>query len=276
MRAALYQQPSLSFISSRCPSLFVTSFDGLCLSLMAVELMLGCYRPESFTAKIEETAVKEAASGLESVGELITLLSSQSQQQTHAVLDSSAPASKSPTDIETDCRAVADAAVSKFKKVISLLGRTRTGHARFRRGPIAAANKGLNSITEATNKVIYYATPIQQFPPAAPPPQPPRNAMASERRDPSCTTTTINFSSYGSGPAGSFLTGGEPDRKGVSLSTSSGFQITDLSRSQVSSSVGRPLLSSSASLKRKCSSETLGSGSRCGGSASGRCHCSKK
>lgn len=53
-------------------------------------------------------------------------------------------------------------------------------------------------------------------------------------------------------------------------SSSPAFQITNLS--QVSSA-GKPPLSSS-SLKRKCSSENLGSG-KCTSSSS-RCHCSKK
>ncbi|KAL5065990.1 hypothetical protein RYX36_027727 [Vicia faba] len=36
-------------------------------------------------------------------------------------------------EIERDCKAVADIAVSKFKRVISLLEKIRTGHARFRK-----------------------------------------------------------------------------------------------------------------------------------------------
>ncbi|MCD7455002.1 Transcription factor [Datura stramonium] len=56
-------------------------------------------------------------------------------------------------------------------------------------------------------------------------------------------------------------------------SSSSAFQIANLS-SQVSNSAGKPPLSSS-SLKRKCSlSENAASG-KCSGS-SGRCHCSKR
>nr|XP_009791567.1 PREDICTED: uncharacterized protein LOC104238789 [Nicotiana sylvestris] len=42
---------------------------------------------------------------------------------------------KSPMEIEM----VADAAVTKFKKVISLLDRNRTGHARFRRAHAASS-----------------------------------------------------------------------------------------------------------------------------------------
>ncbi|XP_048422825.1 probable WRKY transcription factor 11 [Pyrus x bretschneideri] len=82
----------------------------------------------SFSAELEENALQEAASGLESVEKLIRLLS-QTQQNQHQ--------EKYPlTAMDMDCKAVADVAVSKFKKVISLLGRTRTGHARFRRAPL--------------------------------------------------------------------------------------------------------------------------------------------
>ncbi|KAK4584727.1 hypothetical protein RGQ29_022431 [Quercus rubra] len=177
--------------------------------------------------------------------------------------------------MERDCKAVADVAVSKFKKVISLLGRTRTGHARFRRGPLAPppppTHLGSNPSQErsAPEPRVYHATPIQQIPPL---PQyhgesfMPKNGVI-ERKDSS--TTTINFS-YSSA-ATSFMSSltGDTDSK-QQPSSSSAFQITNLS--QVSS-VGKPPLST-ASLKRKCSSENLGSG-KCGGS-SGRCHCSKK
>ncbi|KAK4766799.1 hypothetical protein SAY87_008441 [Trapa incisa] len=244
---------------------------------MAVELMMGCYRPEPFSAKLEETAVKEASDAGRKLIKILSTSQQQQQKQSHAVLDSSAVAAshlspKPSVDVETDFRAVTVAAIS-FEKAISLLGRTRTGHARFRRGPVASK---INSNEEATNKVIYCATPIQQIPPV-PPPLPSSRSAASDRKDPPSTITTINFSSYGSGQVGSFLTGGEAtDSKGFSLSSVSGFQITDLSRSQLSSSTGRLPLSSSASLKRKCSSETLGSSLCGGGSSSGRCHCSKK
>uniref|UniRef100_A0A803NR02 Uncharacterized protein n=1 Tax=Cannabis sativa TaxID=3483 RepID=A0A803NR02_CANSA len=105
------------------------------------------------------------------------------------------------------------AAVSKFRRVISLLGRTRTGHARFRRAPLPPQHN--NNNTEPSR--VYYATPIQQIPP--------------------------------------------PDQNA----------ITNLSQI---SSVGKPPISTS-SLKRKCSSENLGSG-KCTSGSSGRCHCSKK
>ncbi|TQE05292.1 hypothetical protein C1H46_009067 [Malus baccata] len=67
---------------------------------------------KSFSAKLEENAVQEATSGLESVEKLIRLLS-QAQQNRHQ--------GKYPlTAIDMDCRAVADVAVSKFKKSIKV------------------------------------------------------------------------------------------------------------------------------------------------------------
>ena len=77
---------------------------------------------------------------------------------------------------------------------------------------------------------------------------------------------TINFS-YSSA-ANSFMSLLTSDTDSKQPSSSSAFQITNLS--QVSS-VGKPPLSS---LKRKCSLKNLGS-DKCGGS-SGRYHCSKK
>ena len=89
---------------------------------------------KNFSAKLEENAVQEAASGLESVDKLIRLLSQAQQSQNHHHHQENYP----QMEIDMDCKAVADVAVSKFKKVISLLGRTRTGHARFRRAPLAS------------------------------------------------------------------------------------------------------------------------------------------
>lgn len=240
------------------------------------------YRNNNFSAKMEENAVQEAASGLESVEKLIRLLSQtqqqqqQQQQQQYQIQSQSQSQNQSSSEMERDCKAVADVAVSKFKKVISLLGRTRTGHARFRRGPLGPPPppppplvSNQSQERSAPEPRVYHATPIQQIPPL---PQyhgesfMPKNGVM-ERKDSS--TTTINFS-YSSA-ATSFMSSltGDTDSK-QQPSSSSAFQITNLS--QVSS-VGKPPLST-ASLKRKCSSENLGSG-KCGGS-SGRCHCSKK
>ncbi|XP_051150077.1 probable WRKY transcription factor 7 [Andrographis paniculata] len=211
---------------------------------MAVDLISGY----SFAAKMEETAAKEAAAaGVQSVEKLIKLLS-----DAHHRSFSKFPAA--------DYQVAADAAVHKFKKFISLIDRTpRTGHARFRRGPVskpakkslepAGPLKGEENGAGAGSK-IYCPTPVQRLPPLPPPPPPPRKE----------SSTTINFAT----PATSFVSSLTGD---TDPSMSSGFQITNLS--QVSSA-GRPPLSSS-SLKRKCTSMDEG---HPGGSS--RCHCPKK
>ncbi|CAN0918059.1 Probable WRKY transcription factor 15 [Linum grandiflorum] len=246
---------------------------------MAVELMMNYGGNTNLVTQMEETAVQEAASGLESVNKLIRLLS---QHQSTQDQSNSSPSSSAAVNMETDCRAVADAAVSKFRKVISLLGRTRTGHARFRRAPVSAAVANLSQ--QSQNEVaprqipeskVYYATPIQQIPPS---PQDfglavvPLNNNGVERKD--LSTATINFSSYSSAGNTSFVSTltGETESKQQPSSSSAAFQITNLSQS----SSARPPLSSSSSMKRKCSSETMGSGKCASGGSSGRCHCSKK
>ncbi|KAB2626499.1 WRKY transcription factor 7 [Pyrus ussuriensis x Pyrus communis] len=219
-----------------------------------------------FSAKLEENAVQEAASGLESVEKLIRLLS-QAQQNQHQ--------GKYPsTAMDMDCRAVADVAVSKFKKVISLLGRTRTGHARFRRAPLTLSSGSSSQTQNQSQEIlvkhvplpestkVYHATPIQQIPP---PHHHHHGTVLESTKD---SSTTINFSYP---PMTSFMSSLTGDSDSKQPMSSSSFQITNLS--QVSSA-GKPPLSS-ASLKRKCSSENLGSG-KCGAGSSGRCHCKKR
>ncbi|XP_044469417.1 probable WRKY transcription factor 15 [Mangifera indica] len=217
---------------------------------MAVELMMG-FGKIGFSSKMkEESAVKEAASGLEGVEKLLKLLSSQQHNREKFSLQSSSSSTlslKSPMDLDKDYKAVADVTVSKFKRVISLLGRTRTGHARFRRAPVASPHH----LHHHENS--YLVVP---------------KSRVLERKD---SSTTISFS-YSSA-ANSFISSltGVCDSK-QHPSSSSAFQITNLSHV---SSVGKPPLSSSA-LKRKCNSENnVGSARKCGVS-SGRCHCSKK
>ncbi|TQD73716.1 hypothetical protein C1H46_040758, partial [Malus baccata] len=108
---------------------------------------------------------------------------------------------------------------------------------------------------------VYHATPIQQIPP----PHHHHSTVLESTKD---SSTTINFSYPATTSFISSLTGDSDSKQPMS---SSSFQITNLS--QVSSA-GKPPLSS-ASLKRKCSSENLGSG-KCGAGSSGRCHCKKR
>ncbi|KAI3465319.1 hypothetical protein Pfo_021982 [Paulownia fortunei] len=233
---------------------------------MAVELMPGY----SFTSKMEENAAQEAATaGLQSVEKLIRLLSHSHQQNFQE------PSSASAADYHV----VADVAVNKFKKFISLLDRTRTGHARFRRGPVSNPQpQKIESLPEPagpsaqplkieekdTGSRIYCPTPIQRLPPLPHHNQLIKNGSI-ERKE---ASTTINFAS----PANSFISSLTGDTDSLQPSMSSGFQFTSIS--QVSSA-GRPPPSTS-SFKRKCSSMD-DANAKCGGGSSGsRCHCPKK
>lgn len=221
---------------------------------MAVELMPGF----NFTSKMEVSAAQEAAAaGLQSVEKLMRLLSHQQNFQ-----------EQSSSQTGVDYQAVADVAVYKFKKFISLLDRTpRTGHARFRRGPVPNSPPPQQK-TEQTPKTeetapgsrIYCPTPIQRLPPL---PQAKTGPSPIERKE---SSTTINFAS----PATSFMSSLTGDTDSLQPSMSSGFQITNLS--QVSSA-GRPPISTS-SFKRKCSSMDDATAKCSGGSS--RCHCPKK
>ncbi|KAI3460209.1 hypothetical protein Pfo_016872 [Paulownia fortunei] len=241
---------------------------------MAVELMPG----HTFTSKMEVNAAQEAAAaGLQSVEKLIRLLS-HSHQQNFPEHPSSTLQTLNPI-IGPDYQAVADVAVNKFKTFISLLDRSpRTGHARFRRGPVSNSTPPQQKIEQAgpsaqtpknedntPGSKIYCPTPIQRLPPL---PLPHNHQQlvkngSIERKE---SSTTINFAS----PATSFMSTLTGDTDSLQPSMSSGFQITNLS--QVSS-VGRPPLSTS-SFKRKCSSMD-DANAKCGGGSS-RCHCPKK
>ncbi|KAI3758895.1 hypothetical protein L6452_06468 [Arctium lappa] len=244
---------------------------------------MNAYRNGDFLTKMEENSVQEAAAaGLQSVDNLIRLLSSQNQSyQTNTTTTSSSSSSAT-----TDYVAVADVAVTKFKKFISLLDRNRTGHARFRRGPVSqeksaplapvAANV-THQQTAASVEKVYSPAPIQQRLP--PPPSqtihhhPLVKSGSFDRKD-FPVTTTINFAATAAtasvSQVNSFMSSLTGDTDSLHPSMSSGFQITNMS--QVSSA-GQPNLSSS-SFKRKCNSME-DSHTKCANS-SGRCHCSKK
>ncbi|XP_073124647.1 probable WRKY transcription factor 7 [Henckelia pumila] len=229
---------------------------------MAVDLMPGF----SFTAKMEENAAREAAAaGLQSVDKLMRILSTSKNFRTDPIG-------------AVDCRAVADAAVNKFKKFITLLDRTRTGHARFRRGPVPDVKKiepALDSVVPSSqppkaveNAKTHFPTPVQQRLPPLPLPNHYQKLVRNGSFERKETSTTINFAS----PVTSFMSTLTGDTDSLQPSMSSGFQITNMS--QVSSA-GRPPLSTS-SFKRKCSSMD-DSNAKCGGGSTGsRCHCPKK
>ncbi|CAL5362102.1 unnamed protein product [Camellia sinensis] len=114
-------------------------------------------------------------------------------------------------EIEMDCRAVADVAVTKFKRVISLLGRTRTGHARFRRAPLALPVQNQNRDSKEVSESIV------------------KNGVI-DRKD--SASKSINFSSYSpaiSGATTSFMSSLTGDTDSKQLSSLSAFQILNLS-----------------------------------------------
>ncbi|KAI5077647.1 hypothetical protein GOP47_0007471 [Adiantum capillus-veneris] len=83
----------------------------------------------SFAKMERDVDVQEAASaGLEGMQRLILLLSQQHRPE-----------------IE-ECSSVADATITEFKKVVSLLG--RSGHARFRKGPHSACTSKDNGFSD--------------------------------------------------------------------------------------------------------------------------------
>ncbi|XP_050214492.1 probable WRKY transcription factor 7 [Mercurialis annua] len=275
---------------------------------MAVELMMG-YSGDSFAGKMQENAVKEAATaGIQSVEEVIKLIQQnhihQHKQQLHQKCYSESD----------DIMAVTDVAVNNFKKVISLLGRTsRTGHARFRRAPVSSGSPPQQEdpkpvaqqqkqqvqepgsskpvinppqIEQVSAFKVYQPTPVHRLPPL------PNNHnhhhhfhnQQQHQKTPLLVTkngclerneaapSSINFSNSPSiSAATSFISSltGETDNTSLHRSVSSGFQFI----AQPGSSSGKPPLSST-SLKRKCSSMD-DAALKCG-SSSGRCHCSKK
>ncbi|XP_039000517.1 probable WRKY transcription factor 7 isoform X2 [Hibiscus syriacus] len=223
---------------------------------MAVELMIGfgAAGDNSFAAKMEETALKEAATaGIQGVEELIRLMSKAEHLYNQ---DDSIRTSSSDSESSFEIQAVTDKTVNSFKKVISLLGRPRTGHARFRRPPVSPLrqdekHKQLETkVKVSAFKPFCPAQQVHRLPPLPHNHQQSKNSAVSAAAKTGERPGTINFSS---------MTG-----------DSDSMQLPSFS-SHVPSS-GKPPLSSS--LKRKCNSMD-DAALKCG-SSSGRCHCSKK
>lgn len=212
-------------------------------------MAVDCIPAYGFTAKLEENAAQEAAAaGLQSVDKLIRLLSTSKKFQAE------------PTPA-VDCRVVVDVAVQKFKKFISILDCCRTGHARFRRGPIQINREKVEPDPETAGSPPRALPAVDDAPCTKIQYQQLMRNKSSERKE---MATTINFGSQANS-FGCALTG---DTESLQQS---GFQITNLS------SAGRPPLSTS-SLKRKCTSISMDeSNGKCGGGSTGsRCHCPKK
>ncbi|XP_023517458.1 probable WRKY transcription factor 7 [Cucurbita pepo subsp. pepo] len=87
---------------------------------------------DSTTNNMEANAVQESASAYDSVDQLIRVFSN-AYQPSPSIQSPNSNHSNSTLDFPTD-------AVSKCKKIISLMGRSRVGHARFRRAPLPAVD----------------------------------------------------------------------------------------------------------------------------------------
>ncbi|CAF2277983.1 hypothetical protein HID58_015414 [Brassica napus] len=219
---------------------------------MAVELMTRNYISG---VGVDSLAVQEAAaSGLKSMENFIGLMS-------HESFNSNQPSSSSSaaiTDLELARNTTADAAVSKFKRVISLLDRTPTGHARFRRAPVIS--------------------PIQEIKPTPfqAPPQIHKGSFSSPIK-------TIEFSSLSSVTAESEHMKHHHHRRETAPFGTQSLSTTVSShhhRPSETAPFGTQSLSTTVSsfskpTKRKCNSENHIAG-KCASASSGRCHCSKK
>ncbi|XP_028806877.1 probable WRKY transcription factor 7 [Neltuma alba] len=255
---------------------------------MAVELISG-YGDDSFAGRTEvdnTVAVQEAtAAGIHSAEKLMTIISQQRQH-----LEEEASSSRGgPSELEV----LADAAMNKFKRVISLLDRPRIGHARFRKAPTTQVSipfrrpqqtpdseNAVPPVTELQqNKTeqpsafkVYCPTPVLRLPPLPHQAHQPSPFHRAEKKD---ANGSAQFSaSPPISAANSYVSALTGDTDSMQRSChSSGFQIIQCQRSHQGSYMGKPPLCST-SLKRKCNSMD-DAGLKCG-SSSGRCHCSKK
>ncbi|RWW03224.1 hypothetical protein GW17_00033633 [Ensete ventricosum] len=119
--------------------------------MMAVDLM-------GYAKMDDQIAIQEDdAAGIRSMEHLISRLPHHHQQR-----------------LQLDCLEITDQAVSKFKKVISLLN--RTGHARFRRSTTSPPPEPPEepSLPEAAKTLTLAPIPLRVKPPSYPLPPPPR------------------------------------------------------------------------------------------------------
>lgn len=236
---------------------------------MAVEMM-------SFPKMEDQKAIQEAASqGLKSMEHLIRYLSHQ--QQTNQASS------------RLDCTDLTDHTVSKFKKVISLLN--RTGHARFRRGPVAVSPHHHNQLS-SSNPSISSSSASLPFPPSqslslapAPVKAPEANFAHSMTLDftrpnvltssnPKCTDIEFSVSSSSSFMS-SAITGDN--------SVSNGKLGLFMSQNQAPAVSGaKPPLSTAGPYKKRCHEHDHSDDVSCklsvsgSASGSGKCHCSKR
>lgn len=271
---------------------------------MAVELMMG-YEGDRGGGSREGTVEEAALAGLRSMERLIGLLSQHCQEQQER---------QERQEVAVDCQE-AVAAVTKFRKVISLLGRTRTGHARFRRAPpsVAAApqlslqerqqmqrlrveepaavaeresqserkmkeEEVASAETEGPVKV-YCPKPIQQRLPPLPHHHQNHHHHPHLHPHQHPHQRLLPAASAGNSRASSLMSG-DAATTAMGASSVSSFQVRAPALS--AGGVGLPPVSSSSPLplKRKCGTRSEDGATLCNGSTtggpSGKCHCTKR
>jgi hypothetical protein len=220
--------------------------------MITLDLMGGYARSD------EQAAIQEAAAaGLRGMEHLVSQLSRAGTGESDS--------SSSPPELqhhqpmqeekeEVDCREVTDMTVSKFKKVISML--SRTGHARFRRGPVVAQSEVSESAKSAPAVTLDFTA--KQL-----------AASGARRNDNWDNASAAGFSVSG-GTGSSFLSLSTSVTGDGSVSNGRGGGSTMM----LPPAHSRPPLSSGAGQKRRCHdhahSENLA------GATGGRCHCSKR
>jgi hypothetical protein len=209
---------------------------------MAVDLIGRGYPPRSLAAEEqhEQLAFQEAAAaGLRSLELLVSSLSPRA-------------------DRATPLGEIADQAVSRFRRVISILD--RTGHARFRRGPVGGAAAALTSPS--------VSSPPPPMPVRAPAPPPASSLQLASQK-----SLTLDFTKPSKAPAA--VAAAAPSVTSTSFFssvTAGGDGSVSKGRSQLVSS-GKPPLAAGTKRKQLPPPCASGAHSDAGG---GRCHCSKK
>ncbi|GMJ15816.1 WRKY DNA-binding protein 11 [Hibiscus trionum] len=226
---------------------------------MAVDLI-------NFPKIDDQFAIQEAASqGLKGMEHLIRLLSHQSNN--------------------VDCTDLADLTVSKFKKVISLLN--RTGHARFRRGPIQSPSPSSPSSASLSLTSAPISTPAIVNPgPVGSSVVTPASFVQSQPQSLTLDFTKPNL--FGSKNKSTEL---EFTKESFSVSSNSSFMSSaitgdgSVSNGRLGSSLflapavsaGKPPLSS-APFKKRCHEHDHSDNvsGKLSGSGNSKCHCSKR
>jgi hypothetical protein len=200
----------------------------------------------------EQVAIQEAAAaGLRGMEHLILQLSRTGTS------DETSPAEQpqGQGQQQVDCREITDMTVSKFKKVISILNH-RTGHARFRRGPVVAQSQG----------------------PSASEPAPAPSRAVPMTLDFSKTAASAGYGNsmeYSVSAASSSFLSSVTGEGSVSNGRGGGGSSSLMLPPPPSASCGKPPLAlAGGGPKRKCHDHAHSE--NVAGAAGGRCHCSKR